>query len=74
MNRESWFPDSYNRCLENFLQALVPQIINRLKDQPQTAKVSAAVGLLRLICGTLDRRNADPAKPKDLHFVETSGK
>ncbi|XP_068733995.1 dedicator of cytokinesis protein 9-like isoform X4 [Montipora capricornis] len=38
MNRESWFPDSYNRCLENFLQALVPQIISRLKDQPQIAK------------------------------------
>lgn len=39
MNRESWFPDSYNRCLENFLQAFVPQIISRLKDQPQIAKV-----------------------------------
>ncbi|XP_074634034.1 dedicator of cytokinesis protein 9-like isoform X3 [Acropora palmata] len=38
MNRESWFADSYNRCLENFLQAFVPQIINRLKDQPQIAK------------------------------------
>ncbi|XP_068686798.1 dedicator of cytokinesis protein 9-like [Montipora foliosa] len=38
MNRQSWFPDSYNRCLENFLQALVPQIISRLKDQPQIAK------------------------------------
>ena len=39
MNRESWFTDSYNRCLENFLQAFVPQIISRLKDQPQIAKV-----------------------------------
>ncbi|XP_022797946.1 dedicator of cytokinesis protein 11-like [Stylophora pistillata] len=38
MNRESWFPESYNRCLENFLQAFVPQIISRLKDQPQIAK------------------------------------
>ncbi|XP_078379462.1 dedicator of cytokinesis protein 11-like isoform X4 [Oculina patagonica] len=38
MNRESWFTDSYNRCLENFLQAFVPQIISRLKDQPQIAK------------------------------------
>lgn len=39
MNRESWFTNSYNRCLENFLQAFVPQIISRLKDQPQIAKV-----------------------------------
>ena len=46
MNRESWFADSYNRCLENFLQAFVPQIINRLKDQPQIAKVSAIISLL----------------------------
>lgn len=38
LNRESWFPESYNRCLENFLQAFVPQIISRLKDQPQIAK------------------------------------
>ncbi|XP_073255433.1 dedicator of cytokinesis protein 11-like [Porites lutea] len=38
MNRFSWFPESYNRCLENFLQAFVPQIISRLKDQPQIAK------------------------------------
>ena len=38
-NRESWFPESYNRCLENFLQAFVPQIISRLKDHPQIAKV-----------------------------------
>ena len=45
MNRESWFPDSYNRCLENFLQALVPQIISRLKDQPQIAKVGATTNL-----------------------------
>ena len=43
MNRESWFPESYNRCLENFLQAFVPQIINRLKDQPQIAKVDWTV-------------------------------
>lgn len=43
MNRESWFQESYNRCLENFLQAFVPQIINRLKDQPQIAKVDWTV-------------------------------
>ena len=49
MNRESWFTDSYNRGLENFLQAFVPQIISRLKDQPQIAKVCLLFSICREI-------------------------
>ena len=58
MNRESWFPESYNRCLENFLQAFVPQIISRLKikepnDEPTITEVRFAFGglFLRLFVG-----------------------
>ncbi|KXJ26177.1 Dedicator of cytokinesis protein 9 [Exaiptasia diaphana] len=39
MNRDNWFPESFHRSLENFVQAFLPQIIKRLKDHAQIAKM-----------------------------------
>ncbi|XP_048588509.1 dedicator of cytokinesis protein 9 isoform X4 [Nematostella vectensis] len=38
MNRDNWFPESFHRVLEHFMQAFVPEIIKRLKDLAQIAK------------------------------------